>query len=157
MAKRKVDDIDFENATDLFVSIFPGVTVLEALLHAEDAAEPGGVVPGDGPMITLPHGLADDGLELFGRRPARIAQIDLVMPASEVVAALGHDLTVKHRQQRSFVVVAADVQGLQAETLLQAFQPQAFRQDAELLFATRRVRRSGPCGTGSGPCRAETG
>lgn len=35
MAKRKIEDIDFENATDIFVSIFTDADLMEVLEHAE--------------------------------------------------------------------------------------------------------------------------
>jgi len=37
MGKRKIDDIDFEEATDIFVGIFPGATLADVLEHAERA------------------------------------------------------------------------------------------------------------------------
>ncbi len=56
-----------------------------------------------------------------------------MVAAGEVVAFRRHDLVVQLREQRTFVVVAADVQGLQAETFLQRLEPEAFGQRAELL------------------------
>jgi hypothetical protein len=37
MGKRKIDGIDFEEATDIFVGIFPGASLAEVLEHAERA------------------------------------------------------------------------------------------------------------------------
>ena len=48
----------------------------------------------------------------MGRRFARVAQIDFVVAAVEGKEVLGHQLVVKMRKDRTFIVVAADVERL---------------------------------------------
>ena len=69
------------------------------------------------------HGLTQDGPERGRRGPARVAEVDLVMPAGHR-EAVGRDVLLVHAtQQLGLVVEGPDVERLHALPLGEGLQP----------------------------------
>ena len=73
-------------------------------------------------QLRLPHGMADDGPELLGGSPSRVAEVDLVMvtDVGEVKHVALLDSVCIHRgRRRRFGVIGADVHALHADALVE--------------------------------------
>src|SRR5215216_788367 len=85
------------------------------------------------PSAAASDRLPQDRLELFRGRLAWIAQIDLVMWSGKRHPVRRHDLVVKPGERRAFIVIAADMQRLQASPFVQGFKAQRDRRLPKLV------------------------